>query len=121
MAGDLAAAAAAGFGQAGAGLAIVSLPPAHTPAVLEPLASALAELPAAASPGRAGARRKVRPVELVIEDAAVITMGPDGGTARAMLVRDGRIAAVGDSGEIRAAAARARRWPGWTGPPSSPV
>jgi predicted amidohydrolase YtcJ len=43
-------------------------------------------------------------VELVIEDAVVVTMGPGGGTARAMLVRDGRIAAVGDPGEIRAAA-----------------
>jgi predicted amidohydrolase YtcJ len=43
-------------------------------------------------------------VELVIEDAVVITMVPGAGTARAMLVRDGRIAAVGDPGEIRAAA-----------------
>ena len=41
------AAAAAAFGQAGAGLGIVSLPTPHPPAVLEPLASALAELPAA--------------------------------------------------------------------------
>jgi hypothetical protein len=40
----LAAAAAAAFGAAGAGLAIVYLPPPHTPAVLEPLASALSEL-----------------------------------------------------------------------------
>jgi alkanesulfonate monooxygenase SsuD/methylene tetrahydromethanopterin reductase-like flavin-dependent oxidoreductase (luciferase family) len=40
----VAAAAAATFGAAGAGLAIVSLPPPHTPAVLEPLADALAEL-----------------------------------------------------------------------------
>src|ERR1700728_4551214 len=31
-------------------------------------------------------------------------MAPDGGTARAMLIRDGRIAAVGDPGEVRAAA-----------------
>jgi predicted amidohydrolase YtcJ len=43
-------------------------------------------------------------VELVIEDAVVITMGPGGGTAQAMLVRDGRIAAVGDPAEVRAAA-----------------
>jgi predicted amidohydrolase YtcJ len=43
-------------------------------------------------------------VELVIEDAVVVTMAPGAGTARAMLVRDGRIAAVGDPGEIRAAA-----------------
>lgn len=39
------ATAAAALGAAGAGLAIVYLPPPHTPAVLEPLASALAELP----------------------------------------------------------------------------
>jgi hypothetical protein len=38
------AAASAAFGAAGAGLAIVHLPPPHTPAVLEPLASALSEL-----------------------------------------------------------------------------
>jgi predicted amidohydrolase YtcJ len=43
-------------------------------------------------------------VELVIEDAIVVTMQPGGETARAMLVRDGRIAAVGDPAEIRAAA-----------------
>lgn len=49
-----AAAAAAALGEAGAELVIVSLPPPHTPAVLEPLASALAELPAAtlSRPGR---------------------------------------------------------------------
>ena len=38
------AAAAAAFGAAGAGLAIVYLRPPHTPAVLEPLAGALSEL-----------------------------------------------------------------------------
>jgi hypothetical protein len=43
-------------------------------------------------------------VELVIEDAVVVTMAPGAATARAMLVRDGRIAAVGGPGEIRAAA-----------------
>jgi predicted amidohydrolase YtcJ len=43
-------------------------------------------------------------VELVIEDAVVVTMAQGARTARAMLVRDGRIAAVGDPGEIRAAA-----------------
>jgi len=55
----------------------------------------------------------VGPVELVIEDAAVITMargvpagdGPARGVlARGMLVRDGRIAAVGEAEEVRAAA-----------------
>jgi hypothetical protein len=45
-------------------------------------------------------------VELVIEDAVVVTMGAGGGTARAMLVRDGRIAAVGEPAEVRAAAVR---------------
>jgi predicted amidohydrolase YtcJ len=44
-------------------------------------------------------------VELVIEDAVVVTMGPASGTAGAMLVRDSRIAAVGDPAEVRAAAA----------------
>jgi F420-dependent oxidoreductase-like protein len=39
------AAAAAALGDAGAGLAIVYLRPPYTPAVLEPLASALSELP----------------------------------------------------------------------------
>ena len=43
-------------------------------------------------------------MELVIEDAVVVTMAPGGGTARALLVRDGRIAAVGGPGQIRAAA-----------------
>ena len=43
-------------------------------------------------------------MELVIADATVITMAPGSGSARALLVRDGRIAAVGDPGEIRAAA-----------------
>jgi alkanesulfonate monooxygenase SsuD/methylene tetrahydromethanopterin reductase-like flavin-dependent oxidoreductase (luciferase family) len=38
------ATAAAALGAAGAGLAIVYLPPPHSPAVLEPLASALSEL-----------------------------------------------------------------------------
>ena len=43
-------------------------------------------------------------MELVIEDAVIVTMAPDGGTAGAMLVRDGRIAAVGSPGQVRAAA-----------------
>ena len=43
-------------------------------------------------------------MELVIEDAVIVTMAPGAGAARAMLVRDGRIAAVGDPAEIRAAA-----------------
>jgi hypothetical protein len=40
----LTAAAAAAFGEAGAQLAIVYLSPPHSPAVLEPLAAALAGL-----------------------------------------------------------------------------
>jgi hypothetical protein len=43
-------------------------------------------------------------VELVIEDADVVTMAPGAGTARAALIRDGRIAAVGNSAQIRAEA-----------------
>ncbi len=44
-------------------------------------------------------------MELVIEDAVVVTMSPGGGTAGAMLIRDGRIAAVGNPAQVRAAAA----------------
>ncbi len=43
-------------------------------------------------------------MELLIEDADVVTMTPGGATAGAMLVRDGRIAAVGDPAQVRAAA-----------------
>ena len=43
-------------------------------------------------------------MELIIEDAVIVTMAPDGGTAGGMLIRDGRIAAIGDPGEVRAAA-----------------
>ena len=43
-------------------------------------------------------------MELLIEDAVIVTMGPGGGTAGAMLVRDGRIAVVGDPEQVRAAA-----------------
>jgi hypothetical protein len=42
-------------------------------------------------------------MEMLIEDATVITMAP-AGAAEAILIRDGRIAAVGSSGEVRAAA-----------------
>jgi predicted amidohydrolase YtcJ len=52
----------------------------------------------------------VGPVELIVEDAEFVTMAPGdppltGRPARAMLVRDGRIAAVGPAEEVRAAAA----------------
>ena len=43
-------------------------------------------------------------MELMITDAVVITMAPGGGRAEAMLVRDGRIAAVGTAAAVRAAA-----------------
>gem|GEM_PF-6389413 len=49
-------------------------------------------------------QRRVPRVEFVIEDAVVVTMARSGGTAGAMLVRDGRVAAVGDPAEVRAAA-----------------
>ena len=42
-------------------------------------------------------------MELIIEDAEVVTMAP-GGRAGSMLVRDGRIAAIGPAGAVRAAA-----------------
>jgi len=43
-------------------------------------------------------------MELIVEDADVITMAAGAKPARAMLVRDGRIAAVGVPDEVRAAA-----------------
>ena len=42
-------------------------------------------------------------MELILEDAIVITMAKDRGEARALLIRDGRIAAVGSGEEVRAA------------------
>ena len=42
-------------------------------------------------------------MELIVEDAEFVTMAPGGG-ADSMLVRDGRIAAVGPAGAVRAAA-----------------
>jgi nucleotide-binding universal stress UspA family protein len=53
-----AAADAAAFGAAGAGLAIVYLPAPHVPAVLEPLASALSALRGGGAPGRRGDPRR---------------------------------------------------------------
>ncbi len=43
--------------------------------------------------------------DLIVEDAVVITMAAGGGTAEGLLVRDGRIAAVGTGEAVRAAAA----------------
>ena len=44
-------------------------------------------------------------MELILEDAVIVTMAAGDGPAGSMLVRDGRVAAVGSPGEIRAAAA----------------
>jgi len=46
-------------------------------------------------------------VELIIEDAVIVTMAAGAGPADAMLIRDGRIAAVGHAETVRAAAPRA--------------
>ena len=43
-------------------------------------------------------------MELIIEDAVMVTMAPGAGPADAMLIRDGRIAAVGQAETVRAAA-----------------
>jgi len=43
-------------------------------------------------------------MELIIEDAEFVTMAAASGPADAMLVRDGRIAAVGPAEAVRAAA-----------------
>jgi hypothetical protein len=48
-------------------------------------------------------------MELIIEDAVIVTMAAGGGQAGSMLIRDGRIAAVGSPGEIRARASRGAR------------
>lgn len=44
-------------------------------------------------------------MELIVEDALVITMAADMGVAEGMLVRDGKVAAVGSGEQIRAMAA----------------
>ncbi len=44
-------------------------------------------------------------MDLIVEDAVVVTMAAGAGTAEALLVRDGRIAAVGTVEAVRAAAA----------------
>ena len=46
-------------------------------------------------------------MELIVEDAVFITMAPDAGPADGMLIRDGRIAAIGRAEAVRAAAPRA--------------
>jgi N-acetylglucosamine-6-phosphate deacetylase len=43
-------------------------------------------------------------MELVIEDGVFVTMAADAGSAEAMLIRDGRIAVIGDTETVRAAA-----------------
>ncbi|HXZ76124.1 MAG TPA: amidohydrolase [Streptosporangiaceae bacterium] len=48
-------------------------------------------------------------MELIVEDAVIVTMAVGAGAADSMLVRDGRIAAVGSAEEIRAAASPGAR------------
>ena len=43
-------------------------------------------------------------MELIVEDAVIVTMAPGAGPADAMLIRNGRIAAVGQAETVRAAA-----------------
>jgi hypothetical protein len=43
-------------------------------------------------------------MELVVEDAVFVTMAADAGPADCMLIRDGRIAAIGQAEAVRAAA-----------------
>ena len=43
-------------------------------------------------------------MELIVEDAVIVTMAPGAGPADAMLIRNGRIAAVGRAETVRAAA-----------------
>ncbi len=43
-------------------------------------------------------------MELIVEDATFVTMAAETGPADAMLIRDGRIAAIGPAGPVRAAA-----------------
>ncbi|HLN65865.1 MAG TPA: amidohydrolase [Streptosporangiaceae bacterium] len=48
-------------------------------------------------------------MELIVEDAEFVTMAADAGPAEALLVRDGRIAAVGPAEAVRAAASPGAR------------
>ena len=43
-------------------------------------------------------------MELIVTDAVLVTMAPSAGPADSMLIRDGRIAAVGQAEAVRAAA-----------------
>jgi predicted amidohydrolase YtcJ len=45
---------------------------------------------------------------LLVQDATFVTMAAEAGPPEAMLIRDGRIAAIGPAGEVRAAAAGAQ-------------
>ncbi|HEY2281056.1 MAG TPA: amidohydrolase [Streptosporangiaceae bacterium] len=45
-------------------------------------------------------------MELIIEDADIITMAPESGPADSLLIRDGYVAAVGSAAQMRALAAR---------------
>lgn len=48
-------------------------------------------------------------MDLIVADAVVVTMGPGAGPAESMLLRDGRVAAVGGAEETRAQAAPGAR------------
>jgi predicted amidohydrolase YtcJ len=45
------------------------------------------------------------PMEFIVTDAVFVTMAAGSGGAESLLIRDGRIAAVGSAGQVRAAAA----------------
>src|SRR5215470_16505307 len=48
-------------------------------------------------------------MELIVDDAVIVTMAAGAGPARCLLVRDGRIAAVGAAEEVRAGASPGAR------------
>jgi predicted amidohydrolase YtcJ len=58
-------------------------------------------------------------MELILEDAEFVTMAAGTGPVQGMLVRDGRIAAVGPAEAVRAAASTVAppSSRGWTGLP----
>ena len=57
-------------------------------------------------------------MELIVTDADIVTMAPGAGPAGSMLIRDGRIAAVGQA-EAVARPRPAPTWCGWAGRPLS--
>ena len=59
-------------------------------------------------------------MELIVEDAVIVTMATGNGPAGCMLVRGGRIATVGSAGEVRAAASPGAQVVRLVARPSSP-